>query len=95
MRSIRVRDRRYWVAGDAPGRDGGGGGRPVVHLLPGFDEYVVAYSESRVLADPHGQGRGCPGAGCSRRPSTVDGRFVGGGGGGCCVRAAPRPSRSP
>ena len=35
------------------------GGRPAVHLLPGFDEYVVAYTESRGLADPHGSPGAC------------------------------------
>src|SRR3954447_21627242 len=51
VRSLRVRDRRYWVAGDQP--PVAAVGSPAVHLLPGYDEYLVAYSESRHLADPH------------------------------------------
>lgn len=77
VRSIRVRDRRYWVAGGAPDGTAEAGGRPAVHLLPGFDEYVVAYSESRGVADPHGAGARMPRGGMLSPFVAVDGRFVG------------------
>ena len=77
VRSILVRGRRYFGSPGTP--PGDGGGEPVVHLLPGFNEFVVAYSESRVLADPHGAGPGCRGPRGVLSPSlTVDGRIVGG-----------------
>ena len=43
--------RRYWHAG--PPRDPGAAA-PAVHLVQSFDEYLVAHTESRGLADPHG-----------------------------------------
>ncbi len=48
---LEVGGRRYWHAGPPadPGSDG-----PAVHLLQSYDEYLIAHTESRGLADPHG-----------------------------------------
>jgi len=75
VRSLRVRDRRYWVAGDQP--PVAAVGSPAVHLLPGYDEYLVAYSESRHLADPHDAASRMPRGGLLSPCLVVDGRVSG------------------
>ncbi len=86
LRHPRARPAPYWRGGGAPDGTAEAGGRPAVHLLQGFDEYVVAYSESRGLADPHGAaGADAARAGCSRRSSRSTGASWAVGGGGCCV----------
>jgi winged helix DNA-binding protein len=49
--------RRYWY-GEEPPRSPGR--RPHVHLVQSFDEYLVAYSESRSLADQAGYAKQMP-----------------------------------
>jgi hypothetical protein len=45
--------RTYWHAG-APPELGHAPDAPAVHLVQSYDEYLVAHTESRGLADPHG-----------------------------------------
>jgi hypothetical protein len=72
--AIEVGDRRYWF-GEPPPDDAGRG--PVVRLLQSFDEYVVAYTESRDLVDPSGHAPGIPRGGMLSTTVVVDGRLFG------------------
>lgn len=42
--------KEYWVADTAP--EPGQGARPDVHLLPGFDEYLLGYRDRDAVLDP-------------------------------------------
>ena len=68
--------RRYWHAGEPPdlGADAGG---PVVHLVQSYDEYLVAHTESRGIADPHGFARHMPRGGLLGPAVLLDGVVVG------------------
>jgi hypothetical protein len=68
--------RRYWHAG-LPMQVGAGNGQPAVHLVQSYDEYLVAHTESRDLADPHGFARHMPRGGLLGTSLLVDGVLAG------------------
>jgi Winged helix DNA-binding domain len=72
--AIEVGDRRYWF-GEPPPEEAGP--VPVVRLLQSFDEHVVAYTESRDLADPSGHAARIPRGGMLSTAVVVDGRLSG------------------
>lgn len=53
LERVVVDDRTFWFAGT--GRPPRQGASPRAHLLQGYDEYVIGYSESRGLLDPSGK----------------------------------------
>lgn len=62
-----------WIM--APGAAGGSGG---VHLLPGFDEYLLGYKERSAVLDAEYAGRITPGGNGVFKPMVVsDGRIIG------------------
>jgi hypothetical protein len=68
--------RRYWHAG-VPFRTDGDGPGPAVHLVQSYDEYLVAHTESRGVADPHGFARHMPRGGLLGTALLVDGVLAG------------------
>jgi hypothetical protein len=68
--------RRYWHAG-LPAELAAEPARPVVHLVQSYDEYLVAHTESRDLADPHGFARHMPREGLLATAVLVDGVLTG------------------
>jgi hypothetical protein len=72
--AIELGDRRYWF-GEPPPQVAEPG--PVVRLLQSFDEYVVAYTESRDLVDPAGYAPSIPRGGMLSTTVVVDGRLFG------------------
>ena len=68
--------RRYWHAG-LPTGAAGEDVNPAVHLVQSYDEYLVAHTESRDLADPHGFARHMPRGGLLGTALLVDGVLVG------------------
>jgi hypothetical protein len=67
-------DRTYWFGEPPPDAPHEG---PVVHLVQGYDEVLVAYSESRSLADPEGQAGRMPRGWMLSAAVLVDGRLAG------------------
>jgi hypothetical protein len=68
--------RRYWHAGEPP--DGVlDGGQTAVHLVQSYDEYLVAHTESRGIADPHGFARHMPRGALLGPAVLLDGVVVG------------------
>jgi hypothetical protein len=65
--------RRYWYVEDLRGAADG----PHVHLVQSFDEYLVAYSESRDLADQAGYAKQMPRGWLLTTALLVDGRLTG------------------
>jgi hypothetical protein len=72
--AVEIGDRRYWF-GEPPPQDVPPG--PVVRLLQSYDEYVVAYTQSRDLVDPSGHGARMPRGGVLSTTVVVDGRVCG------------------
>jgi hypothetical protein len=72
--AIELGDRRYWF-GEPPPQEGEPA--PVVRLLQSFDEYVVAYTQSRDLVDPGGHALNIPRGGMLSTTVVVDGRLSG------------------
>jgi hypothetical protein len=68
-----VDGRSYWQAADLPTR----GARAGAQLLPGFDEYLVAYRDRDAVIDPQHARRVNAGGGILRPCVVVDGRVVG------------------
>jgi hypothetical protein len=68
--------RRYWHAGEPVAVDADGAG-PAVHLVQSFDEYLVAHTESRGIADPHGFARHMPRGALLGPAVLLDGVVVG------------------
>jgi Winged helix DNA-binding domain len=67
--------RTYWEAAAAPAS---AGPHPRAHLLQGYDEYVIAYSESRDVLDVQGLARVTPaGRAMYTHAIAVDGQIVG------------------
>ena len=66
--------RRYWY-GEEPPRGAADG--PHVHLVQSFDEYLVAYSESRDLADQAGYAKQMPRGWMLTTALLVDGSLAG------------------
>ncbi|WP_155368590.1 winged helix DNA-binding domain-containing protein [Catellatospora vulcania] len=56
VRSLEVDGLTYWFAGEPPPPSAPDG--PVAHLLQGYDEYIVGYTESKHLLDVGGVGGG-------------------------------------
>ena len=67
--------RRYWHAGEPRGAVDAG--ESAVHLVQSFDEYLVAHTESRGVADPHGFARHMPRGGLLGPAVLLDGVVVG------------------
>jgi hypothetical protein len=67
-------DRTYWFGEPPPDAPHEG---PAVHLVQGYDEVLVAYSESRSLADPEGQAGRMPRGWMLSAAVLVDGRLAG------------------
>ena len=87
---LEVGGRRYWYVEEPPAAGSGG---PAVHLVQSFDEFLVAYSESRDLVDPAGFAKHMPRAALLGPSLLVDGRSPAAGG-APSVRPESR-SRSP
>jgi hypothetical protein len=69
-----VDGRTYWFAPtDAPQADGS----PTVHILQGYDEYIVAYTESRDVANFAGLPIGPPNENVLIHPIVLDSQVVG------------------
>ena len=68
--------RRYWHAG-LPAGVGVENDGPAVHLVQSYDEYLVAHTESRDLADPHGFAGHMPRGALLGTAVLVDGVLVG------------------
>ena len=68
--------RRYWHAGEPAAADADTA-RPAVHLVQSFDEYLVAHTESRGIADPHGFARHMPRGALLGTALLVDGVLAG------------------
>lgn len=69
-----VDGRTYWFApADPPKRDPS----PAVHVLQGYDEYVVAYTESRHVVNLGGLPVGPPNENVLIHPIVLDGQIVG------------------
>jgi hypothetical protein len=66
--------RCYWYGGEPPAA---AGDAPQVRLVQSYDEYLVAYSESRTLADPAGYAKQMPRGGMLTTALLVDGRLAG------------------
>lgn len=47
-----VGDRTFWVSASEPAADGGSNGDPLVHLLPNYDELLIAFRDRSDAADP-------------------------------------------
>jgi winged helix DNA-binding protein len=72
--ALEIAGRRYWF-GEPPPADASPG--PVVRLLQSYDEFVVAYSESRDLVDPEGLAARMPRGWLLSTVLVVDGRLAG------------------
>src|SRR5262249_56707090 len=69
-----VDGRTYWsVPADPPRRDPS----PTVHLLQGYDEYIVAYTASRSVANLAGLPVGPPSENMLVHPIVLDSQVVG------------------
>lgn len=65
----------YWFARAMPAP---GAGAPTVHLLPGFDEFILGYGDRSAVLDPAHANRICPGGNGVFNPTLViDGRVAG------------------
>lgn len=66
-----------YLAANEPGRDAGKDG-PGIHLLPGFDEYLLGYRDRDAVLDPAHATQVAPGNNGMFKPMiVVDGRIVG------------------
>jgi hypothetical protein len=87
-----VAERVYWMAGDLPEPNRTA---PSVHLLPGFDEYLLGYRDRSAVLDPAHAQRICPGGNGVFNPTIVIDGIVTGvwkrtlTGGALVVEAAP------
>lgn len=70
-----IGDRVYWLPRETPAPSSSA---PAVHLLPGFDEYVLGYRDRRAVLDPVHAPRVCPGSSGMFHPTLViDGQVTG------------------
>lgn len=70
-----IEDHVYWLPRETPALSSG---EPAVHLLPGFDEYVLGYRDRRAVLDPVHAPRVCPGSSGMFNPTlVVDGQVRG------------------
>jgi winged helix DNA-binding protein len=72
--AVETGGRRYWFGEPPPEQ---AQPAPVVRLLQSYDEYLVAYAESRDLADPHALAASMPRGGLLSTPVVVDGHVTG------------------
>ena len=75
-----VDDREYWMAaeGTAPAaRRAARNAAPVLHLLPSFDEYTVAYRDRSVLLDASAEPSASAQSALLSQPLLIDGRHAG------------------
>jgi hypothetical protein len=71
---VEVGGRRYWYGDGPPER---APDRPQVHLVQSYDEYLVAYGESRALVDPVGYAKQILRGGILTTALLVGGRLAG------------------
>ncbi len=70
-----IEDHVYWLPRETPALSNGARS---VHLLPGFDEYVLGYRDRRAVLDPVHAPRICPGNSGMFNPTlVVDGQVTG------------------
>lgn len=70
-----IGDQVYWLPRETPALNSG---VPAVHLLPGFDEYLLGYRDRRAVLDPVHVPRICPGSSGMFNPTlVVDGQVTG------------------
>jgi hypothetical protein len=70
-----IADRNYWMASDLAELSSG---MESVHLLPGFDEYLLGYGDRSAVLDPADAQRICPGGNGMFSPTMViDGNVTG------------------
>ncbi len=70
-----IEDHVYWLPSETPALSNGARS---VHLLPGFDEYVLGYRDRRAVLDPVHAPRVCPGNSGMFSPTlVVDGQVTG------------------
>ena len=70
-----IADRVYWMSSDTADLSSG---METAHLLPGFDEYLLGYSDRSAVLDPAYAQRICPGGNGMFSPTIViDGSVVG------------------
>jgi hypothetical protein len=65
---VTVADRAYWMPCEAPEINHA---TPSVHLLPGFDEYLLGYRDRSAVLDPAYAQRICPGGNGMFNPTLV------------------------
>ncbi len=63
-----IADRAYWMASDQPELNTG---TTATYLLPGFDEYLLGYSDRSAVLDPAYAQRICPGGNGMFSPTIV------------------------
>ena len=63
-----IADRAYWMARDLPALNTG---TTAAYLLPGFDEYLLGYSDRSAVLDPAYAQRICPGGNGMFSPTLV------------------------
>ncbi len=70
-----IEDQVYWLPRETPALSRGA---PAVHLLPGFDEYLLGYRDRRAVLDPAHAPRVCPGNnGMFNSTLVIDGKVTG------------------
>ena len=70
-----IADRAYWMSSDSPDLSSG---MESTYLLPGFDEYLLGYSDRSAVLDPADAQRICPGGNGVFNPTLViDGNVTG------------------
>ena len=76
LRSEEVGGRTYWMPREEPPADSGA--TPSLHLLPGFDEYLLGYRDRDIVLAPEHAGKIVPGSNGVFLPTiVVDGKIVG------------------
>jgi len=73
LRQIEAEGQQYWMTDNAPASRGGG-----LHLLPGFDEYLLGYKERGAVLDAQYAERIVPGGNGVFKPMIVAGGRVAG-----------------
>ena len=83
LRQETIEDRVYWMSRDLPDLNNG---IKATYLLPGFDEYLLGYSDRSAVLDPAYAQRICPGGNgvfnptiviASGVPEAIDGKVTG------------------
>ena len=83
LRQETIEDRVYWMSCELPDLNNG---IKATYLLPGFDEYLLGYSDRSAVLDPAYAQRICPGGNgvfnptiviASGAPEAIDGKVTG------------------